>query len=78
MQITLSGKAAEIVKEKVTTGGYTDANAFISDIILRAEEFEQLKLERLRKAVKSGLDEIERGDVVEFDIEDILNTENRK
>ena len=75
MEIQLSEKAAEIVKAKVTTDGYPDASAFISDIIIRADEFDRIKLERLRQEVNIGLDEIHRGEVVEFDLDDILNEE---
>ena len=75
MEIQLSGKAAEIVKARVVTGGYPNAAAFISDIILRADEFDRIKLERLRREVNIGLDEINRGEVVEFDLDDILNDE---
>lgn len=75
MEIQLSGKAAEIVNAKVAAGGYPNAAAFISDIVLRADEFDRIKLERLRQEVNIGLDEIRRGEVVEFDLEDILNDE---
>jgi Arc/MetJ-type ribon-helix-helix transcriptional regulator len=73
MEVQLSEKAAAIVKAQVATGIYADATAFISDIVLRADEFNRLKLEKLRKEVNIGLDEIKRGEVVEFDLEDILN-----
>jgi len=75
MEIQLSEKAVEIVKAKVTAGGYHNAAAFISDIIIRADEFDRIKLERLRQEVNIGLDEIHRGEVVEFDLDNILNTE---
>ncbi|MCL4706753.1 hypothetical protein KJ068_16410 [bacterium] len=75
MQIRLSGKAAEIVEAQIASGLYTNAADFISDIVLRADEFNQLKLERLRREVSIGLEEIKRGDVVEVDLEDILNAD---
>lgn len=77
MEIQLTGKAAEIVKAKVASEEYPDAAAFITDILLRADEFNRLKLERLRQAVNRGLDEINRGEVVEFDVNDILNEEEK-
>ena len=77
MEIQLTGKAAEIVKAKVASEEYPDAAAFITDILLRANEFNRLKLERLRQAVNRGLDEINRGEVVEFDVNDILNEEEK-
>ena len=51
MEIQLSGKAEEIVKAKVTSGVYADAAAFVADIVLHAEEFDRLKLERLRREI---------------------------
>lgn len=57
----------------MASGIYADATVFISDIVLRADEFNRLKLEKLRKEVNVGLDEIKRGEVVEFDLEDILS-----
>jgi len=48
MDLQLSGKAEEIVREKLASGTYSDAAEFVSEIILRAEEFGKLKLEKLR------------------------------
>ncbi len=75
MQIQLSGKAAEVVKAKVAAGDYPNATAFISDIVLRADEFDRIKLERLCHEVNIELDEIHRVEVVEFDLDDIFNEE---
>lgn len=44
MKIQLSGKAEEIVKEKLALGIYANAAEFVSDIILRADEYDELKL----------------------------------
>jgi Arc/MetJ-type ribon-helix-helix transcriptional regulator len=77
MEIELTGKVAEIVKEKVAAEGYPDAAAFIADIVLRVDEFDRLKLERLRQEVNIGLDEIKRGAVVEFDVDDILDEKTK-
>lgn len=75
MEIQLTPKADEIVKARVAAGAYPDAAAFLSDIVIRAEEFDRLKLERLRREVSIGLEEIKRGEIVEFDLDDILNAE---
>lgn len=75
MQIQLSEKVAEIVKAQVAFEGYANAAEFISDIVLRADEFNRLKLERLRREVNIGLEKIKRGEIVEFDLEDILNAD---
>jgi antitoxin ParD1/3/4 len=71
MEIRLAGKAAEIVKAKVASGTYTDAAAFISDIVLRADEFDQLKLERLRREIQIGLDQLNRGEGIPLDMDEI-------
>lgn len=71
MQVQLSGKAAEIVKAKVAAGEYPNAAAFISDLVLRAEAFDQIKLKKLHREVQLGLYEIKRGEVVEFDLDEI-------
>ncbi len=73
MLIRLSEKVTEIVKAQVAFGSYASAADFISDIVLRADEFNRLKLERLRSEVNIGLEEIKRGEVVELDLKDILN-----
>ncbi|MCI0697522.1 hypothetical protein L0337_36630 [candidate division KSB1 bacterium] len=71
MEIRLSGKAAEIVKAKVASGIYADASAFISDIVLRADEFDQFKLERLRREIQLGLDQLNRGEGIPLDMDEI-------
>jgi antitoxin ParD1/3/4 len=71
MQIQLSEKAAEIVKAKVASGLYADAAAFVSDIILRADEFDRVKLERLRREIQLGIDQLNRGEGVPFDMDEI-------
>lgn len=71
MEIQLSGKAEEIVKAKVTSGVYADAAAFVSNIVLHAEEFDRLKLERLRREIQLGLDQLNRGEGISFDMDEI-------
>lgn len=71
MEIRLAGKAAEIVEAKVAAGIYTDAAAFIADIVLRADEFDQLKLERLRLELQIGLDQLNRGEGIPLDMDEI-------
>jgi len=78
MEIQLSGKAEEIVKAKVTSGVYTDAAAFVADIVLRAEEFDRLKLERLRREIQLGLDQLNRGEGIPFDMDEINRTVDKE
>jgi Arc/MetJ-type ribon-helix-helix transcriptional regulator len=62
MELQLSGKAEEIVREKLALGIYADAAEFVSEIILRADEFDKLKLENLRQALRIGIDQLNRGE----------------
>jgi hypothetical protein len=62
MELQLSGKAEEIVREKLALGIYADATEFVSEIILRADEFDKLKLENLRQALRIGIDQLNRGE----------------
>jgi antitoxin ParD1/3/4 len=71
MQIQLSGKAEEIVKEKLALGSYVDAVQFVSEIILRADEQGKRKLPKLRQAIQVGLDQLNRGEGVPLDLDKI-------
>lgn len=71
MQIQLSGKAEEIVREKIALGAYADAAQFVSEIILRAEEEDQRKLAKLRQAIQAGLDQLNRGEGAPLDLDKI-------
>ena len=72
MQIELSGKAAEVVKQQVASGGYTDANAFISDILLKYEAYYKKKLEALNREIAIGLEQADSGGCVEFDFDELM------
>jgi len=78
MEIKLSGKAEEIVKAKVTSGVYADAAAFVSDLVLHAAEFDRLKLKRLRREIQLGLDQLNRGEGVPFDMDEINQAVDKK
>jgi len=71
MVLQLSGKAAEIVQEKLASGIYADAAEFVSEAILRAEELDKLKLERLRQELQIGIDQLDRGEGRPLDIDRI-------
>lgn len=71
MELQLSGKAEEIVRENLALGIYADASEFVSEIILRADEFDKLKLENLRRALRIGIDQLNRGEGRPLDIDRI-------
>jgi len=72
MQIQLSGKAAEIVKAQIASGIYTDAAAFISDIVLKYEAYYKKKLESLNREIAIGLEQANRGECAEFDFDELM------
>jgi len=72
MQIQLSGKAAEIVKAQVASGIYTDAAAFIADIVLKYETYYRKKLETLNREIAIGLEQANRAECVEFDFDELM------
>ena len=82
--IAIGGVTVENLEPVIKAGA--DGVAVISDlwnqqdVRTRACQFvdkirsvNRLKLERLRQAVNRGLDEIDRREVIEFDVDDILN-----
>ncbi len=71
MQIQLSGKAEEIVKEKLALGSYVDTAQFVSEIILRVDEEDKRKLAKLPQAIQVGLDQLNRGEGVPLDLDKI-------
>jgi len=78
MEVQISGKAAEIISAKVASGIYADAAEFIADIVLRADEFDQVKLDRLRRELQVGIDQLNRGEGVPLDAKRINHAIDRK
>jgi Arc/MetJ-type ribon-helix-helix transcriptional regulator len=68
----VSGKAAEIVKAQIASGIYTDAAAFISDIVLKYETYYKKKLAALNRELAIGLEQANRGECVEFDFDELM------
>lgn len=71
MQVQLSKQAYAILNEKIASGIYTNADEFLNALILRADEYDQMKLERLRRELQIGIDELERGEGSPFDRNEI-------
>jgi len=72
MQVTLSGKAADVVKAQVASGIYKDAIAFISDIVLKYEAYYKKKLEALNREIAIGLEQANRRKCIEFDFDELM------
>jgi len=78
MEVQISGKAAKIISAKVAAGIYADTAEFITDIVLRADEFDRVKLERLRRELQVGIDQLNRGEGVPLDAKKINRAIDRK
>ena len=72
MQVTLSGKAADVVKAQVESGIYKDEVAFISDIVLKYDTYYKKKLESLNREITIGLEQAVRGECIEFDFDELM------
>ncbi len=64
MTVTLSPELEELIRSKVASGRYSDANAVVREALELLEDHEHL--ERLRAAVAIGFEEFERGEYVEY------------
>ena len=67
MVVELSPRIGALIKEKVESGEYPDADAVVTEAMrLLQERDDEAKLERLRAMVQVGLDQAERGEVIEL------------
>jgi antitoxin ParD1/3/4 len=64
MTLTLTPQIEEAILKKLESGKYVDASDVVGEALKLLEAHEQE--ERLREALKIGLDQIERGEVVEW------------
>lgn len=71
MEIQLSPELEQIVKDKVASGMYPDANEFVREAILRAVERDYLKWKRLNEAIAIGIEQAKRGELVDLDMDQI-------
>jgi antitoxin ParD1/3/4 len=63
MSVTLSHDVEELIIEWVESGNYADADAVVLDALKLLEE---RQLQELRAAIQIGIDELERGEGVDF------------
>jgi antitoxin ParD1/3/4 len=66
MNVTLSPRFEAMIRDRIEHGDYADAADVVEEALLRMEQEDQAKLERLRAALQLGLDDIENGRVREF------------
>lgn len=64
MNITLTPQLEELIQSKVDSGRYSDASDVVIQALQVLEREEQL--EHLRAEIQIGLDQIERGETIEW------------
>jgi antitoxin ParD1/3/4 len=74
MSITLTLELEKLVEDKVKSGAYRSPNEVLKEALHMLDE-RQRKIEALRADLQTGLDQIERGEVVEGSV---VFTELRK
>src|SRR5438067_844988 len=70
MNVSLTKKLQELVAGKVKTGLYQTASEVIREGLRLLEERDrlyQVRLEKLRRGVKLGIDQLDRGEGIAFD-----------
>lgn len=81
MNVTLSPRFDEMVRDWIEHGDFTDARDVVEEALLRMKRDDEAKLERLRAALQIGLDELDRGEGREYTPElraEILANARRK
>jgi antitoxin ParD1/3/4 len=83
MEINLHPETAQFIRDQIEAGHYTDINEVIEDALNQLQnrklspEERAAKLERLRKDIQIGIDQLDRGEGRTWNLEEIL-TEARK
>lgn len=68
MKISLPPEIQEFVDAKIASGAYATASEVIRDAMIEfmdADEIRQKHLERIKRELQAGLDQLERGEVVD-------------
>ena len=70
MNVSLTAKLEELVERKVASGLYNSASEVIREalrLLEERDEMRRIRLKALRKEIRLGLDQFERGEVSEYD-----------
>jgi antitoxin ParD1/3/4 len=68
MNVSLTSEMEKFIGRQVKSGQYQTASEVVRDalrLLKDREQLRQIKLEELRKEIQIGIDQIERGDVVD-------------
>lgn len=81
VHISLTSELEQIVREKVASGFYNNASEVVREALrqmVKNDELERLKLERLREAVAIGAEQAERGEFVDQTVSEIAAEAKRE
>lgn len=66
MNVILPPQLEDLVRRKVDSGLYSNASDVIREALRQMDERDQVRLRQLRAEIKKGLDQLERGEGVEW------------
>ncbi|MBL7645358.1 MAG: type II toxin-antitoxin system ParD family antitoxin [Candidatus Hydrogenedentes bacterium] len=75
MEIALPKGLADFVREQIDSGLYESPDEVYRDglrLLKERRDGEALKLERLRRELTVGLEQLDRGEGLPFDVQDII------
>lgn len=75
MHVSLTEKLEAYVRQKVASGLYNNASEVIREALrlkIAAEESDEARLQRLRKAIDVGWEQAERGEFADYSLEKSL------
>lgn len=72
MTIELTPELEQIVKAKIASGIYPNADEFIREAILRSLEWERMKKQKLDEAIAIGIEQANRGEFSQRTVQDII------
>lgn len=64
MNVRVDAHSETLIRQKVDSGLYADASAVVHDALRLLDEHDRVRV--LRAELQIGLDQIERGEVIEF------------
>lgn len=70
MNVSLTSQLEELVQQKVSSGRYNSASEVIREalrLLEERDELKELKLQALKKEIALGLDQADRGELVDSD-----------
>lgn len=80
MNVSMTPELMKIVQDKVASGLYNDESDVVCDALrqldLHAQLIYQFKLDNLRKALATGIEQVKNGEVVQFSLQDIISELN--